>query len=185
MVLLGHWDPERDVVYGIHEDLSDVARAGLVPVYRPSGSAPLETHPEHQWVWVGGALIDAVVIHKEWQRYQQASMDRWDRDVETQPTTDDVLWEGETVHKPTQPGYPDEPISQLPFGVWFDAPPETHVQVVRSQLMPCPSGCGCVTAEDPDRNDCACDGPCCMAEQWPIPVRRVVRATDQPSEDQP
>jgi hypothetical protein len=36
------------------------------------------------------------------------------------------------------------------------------------RLLPCPSGCGCVTEEDPDRRDCACDGPCCFAEQWPI-----------------
>lgn len=35
-------------------------------------------------------------------------------------------------------------------------------------LLPCPRGCGCVTAEDPDARDCACDGPCCFGENWPI-----------------
>jgi hypothetical protein len=32
---------------------------------------------------------------------------------------------------------------------------------------PCPAGCGCVTEEDPDRRDCACEGPCCTAPNWP------------------
>jgi hypothetical protein len=35
-------------------------------------------------------------------------------------------------------------------------------------LLPCPNGCGCVTEEDPDARDCACDGPCCFGEAWPI-----------------
>lgn len=34
--------------------------------------------------------------------------------------------------------------------------------------QPCPNGCGCRLEEDPDRHDCACDGPCCMATEWPI-----------------
>lgn len=32
---------------------------------------------------------------------------------------------------------------------------------------PCSSGCGCRTAEDPNRRDCACDGECCMDPDWP------------------
>jgi hypothetical protein len=30
----------------------------------------------------------------------------------------------------------------------------------------CESGCGCrYGTDDPDRNDCACDGPCCFASE--------------------
>jgi hypothetical protein len=35
-----------------------------------------DTHPEHQWVWVDGMKIDAVVIHREWAAYQRAYMTR-------------------------------------------------------------------------------------------------------------
>ncbi len=84
MVLLGHWDPERDVVYGIHEDLSDAARAGLVPVYRPSGSAPLDI----------------------------------------------VLWEGETV------AIPDGSVKVSAIPGPFPHPPGTRVRVVRATDQP-------------------------------------------------
>ena len=31
----------------------------------------------------------------------------------------------------------------------------------------CPNGCGCRrNTNDPDRNDCACDGPCTMDATW-------------------
>lgn len=34
----------------------------------------------------------------------------------------------------------------------------------------CPSGCGCRRGtNDPDRLDCACDGPCCFDEDWDQP----------------
>lgn len=38
------------------------------------GATPPETHPETQRVWVDGAIIDAVVIHREWAGYQRAAM---------------------------------------------------------------------------------------------------------------
>lgn len=37
----------------------------------------------------------------------------------------------------------------------------------RQYLAPCPMGCGCVYLDDADRNDCACDGPCCT-DEWDV-----------------
>jgi hypothetical protein len=31
----------------------------------------------------------------------------------------------------------------------------------------CPAGCGCITEGDPDRHECACDGPCTLDANWP------------------
>jgi hypothetical protein len=31
-------------------------------------------YPEHAWVWADGNYFDAVVIHREWVKYQQAAM---------------------------------------------------------------------------------------------------------------
>lgn len=38
---------------------------------------------------------------------------------------------------------------------------------VRTPRQVCLSGCGCRKGtDDADRADCACDGPCCMADDW-------------------
>ena len=36
-------------------------------------------YPDHAWVWADGNYFDAVVIHREWSRYQRASAERWER----------------------------------------------------------------------------------------------------------
>ena len=41
-----------------------------------------------------------------------------------------------------------------------------EIEAVWAKARPCPSGCGCADADAPDRNDCACDGPCCMDDAW-------------------
>lgn len=40
------------------------------------------THPEHAWVWVDGAMIDAVVIYREWLGLQRLVSDRLERETE-------------------------------------------------------------------------------------------------------
>ncbi|GGG04301.1 hypothetical protein GCM10007304_18030 [Rhodococcoides trifolii] len=37
----------------------------------------------------------------------------------------------------------------------------------REHLTACPEFCGCIYLDDADRNDCACDGPCCQPE-WEV-----------------
>lgn len=38
---------------------------------------------------------------------------------------------------------------------------------VMTPRQTCPSGCGCRKGtEDADWSDCACDGPCCFADDW-------------------
>ncbi len=104
-----------------------------------------------------------------------------------QPTNDEVLYEADTVFKPTQPGYPDDlGMSQLPFGAWFEVPPGTHVlvvRVVRATDQPSegkrtcgdvsPEGVYCVMRHGHQTHQGATGG---KLHQWPA---------DQPSEDQP
>jgi len=42
-----------------------------------------------------------------------------------------------------------------------------HQERQETQQRTCPSGCGCrYMTEDPDRRDCACNGPCCFDPDW-------------------
>jgi protein gp37 len=49
------------------------------------------------------------------------------------------------------------------------------IRLTRLLVSPdlCPAGCGCSFAQDPDRRDCACDGPCRMDEDWPRPAAAI------------
>ncbi len=40
----------------------------------------------------------------------------------------------------------------------------TTTELERLVRDACPSGCGCVAADDADRRECACDGPCCFGD---------------------
>jgi hypothetical protein len=44
---------------------------------------------------------------------------------------------------------------------------EIRALAVYTDQSACPSGCGCVTEDDPDARECACDGPCTMDPAWP------------------
>ena len=56
---------------------------------------------------------------------------------------------------------------------------KSHTPSDAYEALPlCPSGCGCrVGSDDPDRHDCACDGPCCT---WTGEVVRYVHPDDRP-----
>lgn len=54
-----------------------------------------------------------------------------------------------------------------------------RMRLIETELYgECPKGCGCVTEDDPDRRDCACDGPCCMSENWPVPHAELRSSLD-------
>lgn len=45
---------------------------------------------------------------------------------------------------------------------------QSLIEIARDRSpVGCPAGCGCVTESDPDRRECACDGPCTMDPAWP------------------
>lgn len=53
-------------------------------------------------------------------------------------------------------------MSAAASAIW-DALDERQTQMART----CPNGCRCrYMTNDADRADCACDGPCCMDEDW-------------------